>query len=133
MNRNANYGGYFPIAARCPTEASPRFEVRQAVLADIGYRRRIEVGEAMVVEERHFSPRFQCERHFVHSLFPVTFSGVDPGTSGNKLDDCLERSGLLWRWVAADELGDPEGNDLSPTIAKIRDALRHIARQSGCG
>ena len=86
MNRNANYGGYFPIAARCRSDASPNFEVRQAVPADTAYQRRIAVGEPVVVEERHFSPRFQCERHFVHSLFPVTLPGVDLGRSGNDLD-----------------------------------------------
>ncbi len=130
MNRNANYGGYFPIAARCRTDASPRFEVRQAIPADTSYRPSVEVGEAVVVEDRHFSPRFQCERHFVYNLFPVTFRRVDLSQSGNALDDCLERSGLLWRWVPDNELDDPEPNDLSPTIPTIRDALRQIARQS---
>ena len=48
------------------------------------------------------------------------------------LEHCLERSGLLWRWVRDAELDDPAANDLSSTIAKIRDALRQIARQSGC-
>jgi hypothetical protein len=133
MNRNAGYGGYFPIASRCRTEGLPDFEVRQAVLADLGYRWQVQVGEPVGVEERHFSPRFQCERHFVHSLFPVTLPGVDLAPSSKELDHWLDRSGLFWHWVAAAELDAPGANGLSPTIAKIRDGLRQVARQSGCG
>jgi hypothetical protein len=133
MNRNTNYGGYFPIASRCRTEGLPSFEVRQAVLADLGYRWQVQVGEPVVVEERHVSSRFQCERHFVHSLFPVSLPGVDLAASSKELDHWLDRSGLSWRWVAAADLDAPEANGLSPTIAMIRDALRKVANQSGCG
>jgi hypothetical protein len=133
MNRNANYGGYFPIASRCRTDGSPGFEVREAIRADTGYRPWVSVGEPAVVEDRHFSHRFQCERHFAYSLFPVTFRGVDLSSAGNELDDCQERSGLLWRWVAADELENPGANDLSPTISTIRDALRQMATKSEGG
>lgn len=132
MSRNASYGGYFPIAGRCRTEAQPGYEVREAIRADIGYPRRPHVGGPLVREERHFSPRFQCERHFVHTLFPVTFPGVDLHDQNSELNYWLERSGLLWRWVAVDELENPAANDLSPTIANIRDGLRQIARQIGC-
>ena len=133
MNRNANYGGYFPIASRCRVDASPRFEVREAVRGDINYRPRVAVGEQPEpVEDRHYSSRFQCERRFVYSLFPVTFPGMDLGQSDSDLENYLERSGLIWRWVPDEELDDPVANDLSPTIAKIRDALRQIAKKS-CG
>jgi hypothetical protein len=62
----------------------------------------------------------------------VTLPGVDLGQRGNQLEQCLERSGLLWRWVGADELDDPTANDLSPTVPEIGPALRRIAGQSGC-
>jgi hypothetical protein len=132
MHRNANYGGYFLIAGRCRSEAEPRMEVTLAVEDDTGYRRRVEVGAAVVVEERHHSHRFQCERRFVHHLFPVQFPAVDLGRAGNDLDYSLDRSGLQWRWVANEQLDDPEAQGLSPTIAVLRNTLRQIAQQSGC-
>jgi hypothetical protein len=132
MNRNANYGGYYPIAARSRGDGAPKFEVRRAIETDTGYRRWSDLGEPVVVEESHFSPRFQCERRFVHDLFLVRLDGVDLNAPGNELEQAMERSGLLWRWVTDAQLDDPEGNDLSPTVAKVRDALRQIAGQSGC-
>jgi hypothetical protein len=132
MNRNANYGGYFPIAARCRTEGKPRYEVREAVKADTGYRPLVDVGTHPVeVEDRHFSPRFQCERRFVFSLLPVTFHDLDLGKPDNELEVCLDRSGLLWDWVTDDKLDDPGANGLSPTITTIRDAMRLIAARHG--
>jgi hypothetical protein len=133
MNRNANYGGYFPIAARCRRDAAPMFEVREAIRQDTGYRPLVYPGTPVRVENRHFSPRFQCERRFVYSIFPVKLPAhVNLAEPHNELEQCLARVGDLWHWVPAAALHDPAANDLSPTIPGIREALMQIATQSGC-
>jgi hypothetical protein len=133
MNRNANYRGYFPIAARCRHDAQPKFEVREAVREDSGYRPWVTIGNPEpAVTNSHFSPRFQCERRFVYLAFPVSPPArIRLDQPDNEFEESLARSGLLWRWVPDDALDDPAAHDLSPTIPVIREALRKCAARLG--
>jgi hypothetical protein len=124
MMPNHNYGGDFLSASRCRSELAPLAQVREAIQKDTGYLPRVVVdGVPIVVEDRHHSSRFDCERRFVYHLFPVKIPEEDLAD----FEKVMRQLDRKWRWVSAQELDDPTANDLSPTIAVIRDALQQIA------
>jgi hypothetical protein len=131
MVRSASYGGYFFPASRFKTDTRPSWEAVEAVRRETGYAGRMKPGAALTVEDIHFSPRFQRHRRFVFHAVPVVLPGRVVAGAPCELDECLARTGALWRWVEEEELADPAAHDLSPTVTAVRDVVRQVAAPSG--
>jgi hypothetical protein len=127
MVRYPSYRGYFPIASRVRNSASAALVAREAIINDTGYRIRVNLGDSLVVRDRHHSPRYNCERNFHFELFEVGFQG-DLQKAHDELEASLDKIGLLWKWIPQSAL-DSETFDLSDTVPAIREALKTIAKR----
>jgi hypothetical protein len=125
--RTPRYDGYFFPASRFRTDTRPTWEAIEAVRGDTGYQAPIRPGPAVVVEDIHFSPRYGRERRFVFHVVSISLPAVQLEKSPNTLEERLQQTEAVWRWVAESELADPAANDLSATVAPLLPAVRQVA------